>query len=175
MRPGITSTSPSIVVVIAALHYIMCSMSRDNDGAREDCGANSAWRCRCLHKSYSLPHSMYVCVCGKLCGLTGSFAAQDEFLPRVMTSYSVASDGHAHKVPVWRVERAGGGDGCEDIRWDRCARPSAVRVTGGPCSFSVYHFSDRGTTRNANGSRPNGKSLRPLKVRGVSLSLPHLA
>ena len=35
-RPGITSASPSIVVVIAALHYIMCSMPRDNDGARED-------------------------------------------------------------------------------------------------------------------------------------------
>ena len=36
-RPGITSASPSIVVVIVALHYIMCSMSRDNDGARERC------------------------------------------------------------------------------------------------------------------------------------------
>ena len=57
-----------------------------------------------------------------------------------MTSYSVVSDGHAHKVPTWRVERAGGGDGCEDIRWDRCARPSAVRVTGGPRSFRVHHF-----------------------------------
>ena len=34
-RPGITSASPSIVFVIAALHYIMCSMPRDNDGARE--------------------------------------------------------------------------------------------------------------------------------------------
>ena len=59
---------------------------------------------------------------------------------QVITSYSVASDGHAHKVPVWRVERAGGGDGCEDIRCDRCARPSAVRVMGGPCSFRVHHF-----------------------------------
>ena len=29
---------------------------------------------------------------------------------------------------------------CEDIRWDRCARPSAVRVTGGARSFSVHHF-----------------------------------
>ena len=56
------------------------------------------------------------------------------------TSYSIVSDAHAHKVPAWRVERAGGGDGCEDIRWDRCARPSAVRVTGGPRSFSVHHF-----------------------------------
>ena len=37
-RPVITSVSPSIVVVIAALYYIMCSMPRDNDGAREDCG-----------------------------------------------------------------------------------------------------------------------------------------
>ena len=36
-RPGITSASPSIVVVIAALHYIMFSMPRDNDGARERC------------------------------------------------------------------------------------------------------------------------------------------
>ena len=59
---------------------------------------------------------------------------------QVMTSYSVVSDGHAHKVPASRVERAGGGDGCEDIRCDRCARPSAVRVTGGPRSFSVHHF-----------------------------------
>ena len=83
---------------------------------------------------------IYVCLPHKLCGLTGRFAAQDEFLPRVMTSYSVVSDGHAHKVPVSRVERAGGGDGCEDIRWDRCARPSAVRVTGGARSFSVHHF-----------------------------------
>ena len=56
------------------------------------------------------------------------------------TSYSVVSDGVTHKVPASRVERAGGGDGCEDIRCDRCARPSAVRVTGGPCSFSVHHF-----------------------------------
>ena len=142
-RPGASlRLPPSIVVVnvIAALHYIMCSMSRDNDGAREDCGANSAWRCRCLHKSYSLRHSIYVCVCRKLCGLTGRIASEDEFAPRVMTSCSVVSDGHAHKVPAWRVERAGGGDGCEDIRWDRCARPSAVRVTGGPRSFRVHHF-----------------------------------
>ena len=35
--PGITSASPGIVVVIAALDYIMCSMSRSNDGAHEDC------------------------------------------------------------------------------------------------------------------------------------------
>ena len=139
-RPGIMSASSGSVFIIAALDHLTCQVSVANDGAREDCGANSAWRCRCLHKSYSLPHSMYVCVCGKLCGLTGSFAAQDEFLPRVMTSYSVVSDGHAHKVPASRVERAGGGDGCEDIRWDRCARPSAVRVTGGPRSFRVHHF-----------------------------------
>ena len=120
----------------------MFSMLRDNNGAREDCGANSAWRCRCLHKSYSLRHSIYMCVCRKLCGLTGRFATQDEFLPRVMTSSasSDVSDGHAHKVPASRVERAGGGDGCEDIRWDRCGRPSAVRVTRGPRSFRVHHF-----------------------------------
>ena len=41
-RPGITSASPSIVVVIAALHYIMFSMPRDNDSAREDCRASTA-------------------------------------------------------------------------------------------------------------------------------------
>ena len=40
--PGITSASPGIVLVIAALDYIMCSMSRSNDGAREDCGASTA-------------------------------------------------------------------------------------------------------------------------------------
>ena len=32
---------------------------------------------------------IYICVCHKLCGLTGRFATQDEFLPRVMTSYTV--------------------------------------------------------------------------------------
>ena len=142
-RPGIMSASSGSVFIIAALGHLTYQVSVANDGAREDCGANSAWRCRCLHKRYSLPHSMYVCVCGKLCGLTGSFAAQDEFLPRVMTSYSVVSDAHAHKVPASRVERAGGGDGCEDIRWDRCARPSAVWVTAhgrGTRSFRVHHF-----------------------------------
>ena len=62
---------------------------------------------------------------------------------QVMTSYSVVSDGHAHKpqgASESRVERAGGGDGCEDIRWARCARPSAVQVTGEPRSFRVHHF-----------------------------------
>ena len=63
-----------------------------------------------------------------------------EVVQQVMTSYSVVSDGDTHKVPASRVERAGGGDGCEDIRWDGCARPSAVRVTGGARSFSVHHF-----------------------------------
>ena len=102
-----------------------------------------------MYKSYSLRHSMHVCVCRKLCGLTGRIAAQDEFKPRVMTSYSVISYEDAQKVPASRVERAGGGDGCEDIRCDRCARSSAVRVTGGPrskivpsaCGASL--FSDR--------------------------------
>ena len=56
------------------------------------------------------------------------------------TLSNVVSDGHAQEVPASRDERAGGGDGCEDIRCDRCARPSAVRVTGGPRSFSVHHF-----------------------------------
>ena len=32
---------PSIVVVIAALDYIMCSLSRDNDDAHEDFCTNS--------------------------------------------------------------------------------------------------------------------------------------
>ena len=113
---GITWHRPGIVLVIAALDYIMCSMSRGNDGARERCGANSAWRCRCLHKGYSLRHSIYTCVCRKLCGLTGRIAAQVEFAQKVMTFFSVVSDGHAHKVPASRVERAGGGDGCEEIR-----------------------------------------------------------
>ena len=35
--PGITSASPGIVLVIAALDYIICSMSRGNDDARERC------------------------------------------------------------------------------------------------------------------------------------------
>ena len=93
-----------------------------------------------MHTRYSLRHYIYVCACRKLCGLTGRFAAQEEFAPHFVTSHSVVSDGHALKVPASRVERAGGGDGCEDIRWARCARPSAVRVTGGPRSFSVHHF-----------------------------------
>ena len=37
--PGITSASPGIVLVIAALDYIICSMSRENDDAREACCA----------------------------------------------------------------------------------------------------------------------------------------
>ena len=41
-RPGITSASPSIVFVIAALDCIICSMSRDNDGAHERCGSSTA-------------------------------------------------------------------------------------------------------------------------------------
>ena len=44
----------------------------------------------------------------------GRIAAQEEFVPNVMTSYSVVSDGITHKVPASLVERAGGGDGCED-------------------------------------------------------------
>ena len=40
-RPCITSASSSIVVVIAALDYIMCSLSRDNDDAHEDFCATS--------------------------------------------------------------------------------------------------------------------------------------
>ena len=35
--PCITSASSSIVVVIAALDYIMCSLSRDNDDAHARC------------------------------------------------------------------------------------------------------------------------------------------
>ena len=93
-----------------------------------------------MHTLYSLRHSIYMCVCRKLCGLTGRFAAQEEFAPHFMTSHSVVSHDNSRKVPVSRVERAGGGDGCEDIPWARCARPSAVRVTGGPRSFSVHHF-----------------------------------
>ena len=46
------------------------------------------------------------------------------------TLFNVDLERDAHKVPASRVERAGGGDGCQDIRWARCARPSAaVRVT----------------------------------------------
>ena len=40
--PGITSASPGIVLVIAALDYIMCSLSRGNDGAHERCGSSTA-------------------------------------------------------------------------------------------------------------------------------------
>ena len=56
------------------------------------------------------------------------------------TLFNVGRKKEEEEVPPSRVERAGGGDGCEDIRCDRCARPSAVRVTGGPRSFSVHHF-----------------------------------
>ncbi len=37
--PGITLASTGIVLVIAALDYIICSMSRGNYGAREACCA----------------------------------------------------------------------------------------------------------------------------------------
>ena len=82
------------------------------------------------------------------------------------TLSNVVSDGHAHKVPASRVERAGGGDGCEDIRCDGCARPSAVRVTGGPRSFSVMlHFfpivslSELDVARSAHGTPVIGTSV----------------
>ena len=66
-------------------------------------------------------------------------------LPQSITSYSVVSDGHAHKVPAssvarrarcrwWRRRLSG------HFRWDRCARPLAVRVTAGSRSFSVHRF-----------------------------------
>ena len=42
--PGITSASPGIVLVIAALDYIMWPMSRGNDGARERfCASTASW------------------------------------------------------------------------------------------------------------------------------------
>ena len=70
-----------------------------------------------------------------------------------MASYSVVSDREdTHKVPASRVERAGGGDGCEDMI-PFCVIDVLGRVpsgTGGtelgraathePRSFSVHHF-----------------------------------
>ena len=74
------------------------------------------------------------------CNLSGGSLATSAADWHEGTGGSLASclrpDGDTHKVPASRVERAGGGDGCEDIRWDRCARPSAARVTGGPRSFT---------------------------------------
>ena len=49
-RPGITSASPSIVFVIAALDCIICSMSRDNDGAHEGFCASTASCEQTAHK-----------------------------------------------------------------------------------------------------------------------------
>ena len=47
---GITSASPSIVSVIAALDQIICSMSRDNDSAQERCGSSRASCEQSAHK-----------------------------------------------------------------------------------------------------------------------------
>ena len=75
-------------------------------------------------------HTIYHCVPLSLLFRNVSRSVRAVERAQFTTSYSVVSDGDTHKVPASRVERAGGGDGCEDIRWDRCARPSAVRVTG---------------------------------------------
>ena len=54
-----------------------------------------------MHKSYIADRILCMCVCAvsyAACRLTGRIAAQDEFAPRVMTSYSVVSDDHTHKA-----------------------------------------------------------------------------
>ena len=64
-RPGITSASPSIVVVIAALHYIMFSMPRDNDGAREDGGKGKVYFPSPTFSSVSPAHSPHGVECAQ--------------------------------------------------------------------------------------------------------------
>ena len=69
-----------------------------------------------MKKSYSLPQTARVTVCGKLFFVFGVFAAQEEFLPQSTTSSSVVSDDDMHKLPASRDERADGGHGSESLR-----------------------------------------------------------
>ena len=61
--PGITSASPGIVLVIAALDYIMCSMSRSNDGAHEDCARFVACFVRPVRISDKSEHPLHTAGC----------------------------------------------------------------------------------------------------------------
>ena len=65
------------------------------------------------------------------------FSVQEEFLPRDTTSSSVVSDNDMHKLPASRDERADGGHGSDSLRYTQCARPSAVRVTREPRTFTL--------------------------------------
>ena len=115
-------------------------MSLDNDGAHERCARFISYFARPARMPDKYPHTIHITACGYCFTCMCIFSVRVVKRAPCTTLSNVVSDGDAHKVPASRVERAGGGDGCEDIRCDRCARPSAVRVTGGPRSFSVHHF-----------------------------------
>ena len=107
-RPCITSASSSIVVVIAALDYIMCSLSHDNDDAHVRCGTSTASCEQPAHKPDKYAHTPHVTECAYLYGLCAGCSHEAVDVPQCTTSYSVVSDGDTHKVPASRVERAGG-------------------------------------------------------------------
>ena len=116
LTSGIPSAAPGIIFVIAALSLIHCQTFGGNDNEQEGCVANSAWRCRCMNKSYSLPQTARITVCGKLFFVFGVFSVQEEFFPFLTASSSVVSDDDMHKLPASRDERADGGHGSESLR-----------------------------------------------------------
>ena len=93
-----------------------------------------------MKKSYSLPQTARVPGCGKLSGMLGVFSVQEEFFPFLTASSSVVSDDDMHKVPASRDERADGAHGTDSLLYTQCARPSAVRVTRGPRTFTLLHI-----------------------------------
>ena len=88
---------------------------------------------------------------------------------QVTTSSSVVSDDDMHKLPASRDERADGAHGTDSLLDTQCARPSAVRVTRGPRSFtllSIFPIVSVAETEAAEWSR-----WRSLARRGGQLSL----
>ena len=97
-----------------------------------------------MNKSYSLPQTARITVCGKLFFVSGVFSVQEEMFPFLTASSSAVSDDDMHKLPASRDERADGGHGSESLRYTQCARPSAVRMTRGARTFTLHlSLSDR--------------------------------
>ena len=65
------------------------------------------------------------------------FSVQEEMFPFLIASSSAVSDDDMHKLPASRDERADGGHGSDSLRYTQCARPSAVRVTREPRTFTL--------------------------------------
>ena len=108
-RPCITSASPSIVLVIAALDYIMCSLSRDNDDAHARCGTSTASCEQPAHTPDKYAHTPRVTECAHLSGLCAGCSHKAVEVPQCTTSCSVVSDGDtpqgasvARRARSWR-------------------------------------------------------------------------